>query len=478
MSSLLEIRGLVKSYPGVRALTGVDFEVRAGEVHCIVGPNGAGKSTLIKCIAGVVAPTAGEILVDGEPLPSGDPSAAIARGVATIYQERDLVEDLTVAQNIFLGHERRRRGLLDRAWMRDETVALLRRVNHGGMPPDTYVRDLRPAGQQVVSVARALSHDARILIMDEPSAILDDHEIETLFDVVRHLTAEGVGVIYISHRLDEIREIGDRVTVMREGATMASGLPADTPSDDLVTRMVGRELERLLPDRPVGGGDVLLEVEGLRRLPDVKDATFRLHAGEVLGIAGLVGSGRSELLRAVAGVDRRDAGSVRIEGRTLPAGRPASAIAAGLGLAPEDRKSQALLLDWDLTRNVTIADLGRFQRGLLRVRAEREAAEAQLRELQTTPDDGSRMARELSGGNQQKVVLSRWLLRRSRILLLDEPTRGVDVAAKAEIYRLIAQLAGEGFGVIMVSSELEELCGLCTRILVIARRRARRRAPW
>ncbi len=464
---ILEVRGLVKEYPGVRALSGVDFDVRAGEVHCIVGPNGAGKSTLIKCVAGVVEPTAGEVRIDGEPVPAGEPSAAIARGVATIYQERDLVEDLTVAQNVFLGHELRRGGLLDRARMRRETVELLRRINHATMPPGMYVRDLRPAGQQVVSIARALSHDVRVLIMDEPSAILDDNEIETLFDVVRHLTAEGVGVVYISHRLDEIRRIGDRVTVLREGATVVSGLPADTPSDDLVTRMVGRELDRLLPERPVGGGEVLLEVEGLRRLPDVKEASFRLHAGEVLGIAGLVGSGRSELLRAVAGVDPRDAGEVWVEGHRLPSGRPGRAIAAGLGLAPEDRKSQALLLDWDLTKNVTLADLGRFQRGVLRVRAERAAAEEQLRALQTTPSDGSRMARELSGGNQQKVVLARWLLRRSRILLLDEPTRGVDVAAKVELYRLMADLAGEGFGVIMVSSEIEELCGLCTRILIM-----------
>ena len=247
---ILEVRGLVKEYPGVRALAGVDFEVRPGEVHCLVGPNGAGKSTLIKCVSGAVEPTEGQILMDGQPTVTGDPSRALENGVATIYQERDLVEDLTVAQSIFLGHELRRWGLLDRGRMRREVVQLLRRLNHEGISPRTYVRDLRPAGQQVVSIARALSRHVRLLIMDEPSAILDDSEIETMFGIVRRLTAEGVGVIYISHRLDEIRRLGDRVTVLSDGRTVASGLPATTPADQLVERMVGRKLEQLYPERP------------------------------------------------------------------------------------------------------------------------------------------------------------------------------------------------------------------------------------
>ena len=390
--ALLEVRGLIKEYPGVRALNGVDFDVRPGEVHCIVGPNGAGKSTLIKCISGAVDPTDGEVLLDGEPLAHGNPSAAIGRGVATIYQELDLVADLRVADNIFLGHELRKRGFLDRARMRRETTALLKRIGHEAIAPNTRVSDLRPAGQQVVSIARSLSHEVRLLIMDEPSAILDESEIETLFDVVRRLTAEGVGVVYISHRLDEIRRIGDRVTVLREGATVVSGLPASTPSDELVTHMVGTAFEQLFPERATGGGPVLLEVRDLQRLPDVKAASFDLHAGEVLGIAGLVGAGRSELLRAIYGVDRRDSGEVLLNGEPLPAGRPDRAIAAGMGLAPEDRKSQALLLDWDLTKNVTLPDVARFQQVLIRVKAERQAAETQLAALHTTPSDGSRRA--------------------------------------------------------------------------------------
>ncbi|MGB7803982.1 MAG: sugar ABC transporter ATP-binding protein, partial [Actinomycetota bacterium] len=344
---------------------------------------------------------------------------------------------------------------------------LLERLDHASISPNAHVRTLRPAGQQIVSIARALSRKVRLLIMDEPSAILDDTEIETMFDVMRRLAADGVGVVYISHRLDEIRRIGDRVTVLTEGATVAAGLPASTPADELVRLMVGQELSDLVPDRAVGGGELLLEVKGITRLPDVKNVSFELRAGEVLGIAGLVGAGRSELLRAVYGVDDRDSGEVLVDGNRLPPNRPDRAIAAGLGLAPEDRKSQALLLGWSLTKNVTLADIGRFQRIVLRVRAERAAAEEQLRALQTKPDDSERPAQELSGGNQQKVVLARWLLRRSRILLLDEPTRGVDVSAKAELYRIITELAAQGFGVVVVSSEIEELCGLCTRILVM-----------
>jgi ribose transport system ATP-binding protein len=421
---------------------------------------------LIKCIAGSIAPTAGEIRIDGELLVGG-PSAAIHRGVATIYQELDLVGDLTVADNIFLGHEPRRLGFLDRRRMRREATELLQRVNHAGISPRAHVRDLRPAGQQIVSIARSLSHHVRLLIMDEPSAILDDSEIDTLFGVVRRLASDGVGVVYISHRLDEIRRIGDRVTVLSEGVTVASGLPATTSADDLVTRMVGQKLEQLFPERPVGSDDVVLAVRGLRRLPDVKDATFELRRGEVLGIAGLVGSGRSELLRAVYGVDRRDAGEVLVDGVPLPSGQPGKAIAAGLGLAPEDRKSQALLLEWSLTKNVTLTDVARFQRGLISVRAERAAAEGKLRSLHTTPADGERLARDLSGGNQQKVVLAKWLFTEPDLLILDEPTRGIDVGAKFEIYGIVQRMAAEGKGVILVSSELPELLGLSDRIYTI-----------
>jgi ribose transport system ATP-binding protein len=466
-TKILEVRGLVKRYPGVEALKGVDLDVVEGEVHCLLGPNGAGKSTLIKCVSGVEEPSGGEIVFRGEPLPAGNPSAVIETGVATIYQELDLVEDLTVAQSIFLAHEPTRGFLLDLDRMTRESTALLKRLGHEGISPRSRVRELRPAAQQVVSIARALSHDVRLLIMDEPSAILDEGEIETLFDVVRRLTAEGVGVIYISHRLEEIRRIGDRVTVLSDGRTAATSLPATTPTDELVELMVGHKVDQMFPERPKGGGEVLLSAKGMRKLPEVRGVDIEVRAGEVLGLGGLVGSGRTELLRLLYGVDEPDEGEVIFDGKRLPRNRPDKAIAAGMGFAPEDRKAEGLLLEWSLTKNVSLADLSRFMKGLLDVSAERSAAREQLESLHTVPDDPDRVTRELSGGNQQKVVLARWLLRNCKVLLLDEPTRGVDVATKAELYRVICGLANAGIGVLMVSSELSELVGICTRILVM-----------
>jgi len=467
METVLEVRGLVKEYPGVKALQGVDLDVQKGEVHCLLGPNGAGKSTLIKCVSGAVEPTGGEVLFEGEPLPVGDPAASLKRGVATIYQELDLVEDLTVAESIFLAHEPRKGPLLDRDKMNRDSAAILKRLGHEEIPTRAKIRALTPAARQIASIARVLSGDVRLLIMDEPSAILDDGEVETLFEVVRRLTAEGVGVIYISHRLEEIRRIGNRVTVLADGRTTATGIPATTPTDELVELMVGHKVEQLYPPRPTGRGEVLLEVNGARRLPMVRGVSLTVHEGEILGLGGLVGSGRTELLRLIYGIDPPDEGEVWVDGKQLRPDRPAVAIGAGLGLAPEDRKSQGLVLEWSQAKNVSLADLNRFGRAILNVRAERAAAREQLRALNTVPDDVERVVRLLSGGNQQKVVLARWLLHHCRVLLLDEPTRGVDVATKAEIYRIICDLANSGLGVLMVSSELEELVGICSRILVM-----------
>jgi ribose transport system ATP-binding protein len=467
VTKVLEVRNLVKEFPGVKALQGVDLDVLEAEVHCLLGPNGAGKSTLIKCVSGALEPTSGEILFMGEPLPAGDPAGSLKRGVATIYQELDLVPELSVAESIFLAHEPRRWPLLDLDKMYRESEALLARLGHDSIPVRAKVGRLRPAAQQIVSIARALSGNVRLLIMDEPSAILDDSEIKTLFEVVRRLTAEGVGVVYISHRLDEIRRIGDRVTVLADGRTTATGLPATTPTDQLVELMVGRKVDQLYPERPVGTERVLLEVRDLRGLPSVRGVSLQVHAGEVVGLGGLVGSGRTELLRFIYGLDQPDSGDVLVEGKPLRSHRPRQAIRRGLGLAPEDRKSQALVLDWSETKNVTIADLGRFSHVLLNIREERERAREQLRALNTVPDDPDRIVRLLSGGNQQKVVLARWLLHECRVLLLDEPTRGVDIATKAEIYRIISELAQAGLGVLVVSSELEELAHICTRVLVM-----------
>jgi ribose transport system ATP-binding protein len=468
MSPLLDVRGLVKVYPGVRALDGVDLDVEEGEVHCLVGQNGAGKSTLIKCVSGLVEPTSGTIKFLGEEFAAGKPSKALSAGVATIYQELDIVPDLTVAANIFLGHEQTIGPLLDRRAMRRAAADLLRRLGHGDLDPEARVADLRPAGKQLVSMARALSRNVRLLIMDEPSAILDPPEVEALFGVVRRLTAERVGVIYISHRMDEIARIGTRVTVLRDGRTVASSLPADTSIDDLVQHMVGRSFSEVFPDRTRPRDDVVLRVSKLSHPPDVAEASFEVRAGEILGIGGLVGAGRTELLRAICGLDEADSGEVRVGDRVLPRGRPDVAVAAGIGMAPEERKSQGLWLDWSQVRNVTISDLRRHGSILFTdAGAERKAAEKHLRSIAVRPDDPMRMVSELSGGNQQKVVLARWLLHSAKVLLLDEPTRGVDVGAKADVYKVIAELAARGLAIVMVSSELSELVGFCDRILVM-----------
>ena len=465
---LLEIRHLTKRYPGVRALDGVDFQVQAGEVHCLLGANGAGKSTLIKCISGAVAPTSGEILLEGEPLPMGNPAAMLARGIATIYQELDLAPDLTVAESIYLGREPRLGPFLRRRAMRRGARALLERLGHAEIAVDAPVRTLRPAAQQIASIARALSSEPRLLIMDEPSSILDGREIDALFAVVRRLVGQGMGVIYITHLLGEITAIGNRITVLRDGRSVATGLPVTTPVDELVARMIGGSPARLFSERPVPGPDVVLSVHELCRTPDVRPVSFDLHAGEILGIAGLVGAGRTELLRLIYGLDKPDGGHVRVGGQRLPPGRPARAIAAGMGLAPEDRKSEGLVLEWNLASNVSLADLPRLSRFcIIDGRAERDEARRHLDALQTKYADIERPVRELSGGNQQKVVLARWLLRSCRVLLLDEPTRGVDVGARVEIYRAIAELAARGLGVVIVSSELTELIGLCGRILIM-----------
>jgi ribose transport system ATP-binding protein len=465
---LLEVRGLVKVYPGVTALAGVDLDVAAGEVHCLVGQNGAGKSTLIKCISGAVSPTSGTIRLLGNELTGGRPSAALAAGVATIYQELDLVPELSVAANIFLGHERRFGPLLDQRAMRRETIALLARLGHPTLDPDVRVAELRPADKQLVSMARALSRNVRLLIMDEPSAILDPPEVDALFEVVRRLTATGVGVVYISHRLDEIARIGDRITVLRDGKTVASNLPATTSLDPLIQLMVGRSFSEVFPTRHEDKGNIVLRVRGLCRRPDLAETSFEVRAGEILGIGGLVGAGRTELLRAIAGLDRVDSGEVVVCDRVLPRDRPDLAVAAGLGMAPEERKSQGLWLDWTQVRNVTISTLHRLGRGpFIDAAAEHRAAAEHLRSLAVRPDDPQRLVAELSGGNQQKVVLARWLLHSSVVLLLDEPTRGVDVGAKADVYRVIAELAARGLAIVMVSSELAELVGFCDRILVM-----------
>jgi ribose transport system ATP-binding protein len=469
---LLQMQGIVKLFPGVRALDGIDLDVLPGEVHCLLGQNGAGKSTLIKVLSGAHQPDEGRIQWRGEPVQLSHPQAAMDLGIATIYQELDLVDGLSVAENVYLGHEPARLGFTRRASGSRAAGELLRRLGHPELAPTTEVGRLSAAGKQIVSVARALSHDAKLIIMDEPSAVLDQHEVGRLFGVIRELAAAGVAVVYISHRLEEIREIGDRVTVLKDGRTVATGLPAaETPTKEVIRLMTGRSFAHAFPERvPAAMADEpLLEVRGLSRTGEFADIGFTVRAGEVVGLAGLVGSGRSEILETIFGVRKPTAGTVTVAGRAVRPGSVPSAVTAGIGLCPEERKSQALVLEDPIYRNITMASLTRFARaGFLDDARERTAAAAQAGGLDLRPADVERQVRTLSGGNQQKVVLARWLLRECRVLLLDEPTRGVDVGARAHLYALIRELAADGLAVVVVSSEIAEVIGLADRVLVIS----------
>jgi ribose transport system ATP-binding protein len=465
------MRGIVKTFPGVRALDGVDLTIRPGEVHCLLGQNGAGKSTLIKVLAGAHRPDEGEITWLGEPVVLSTPDAAISLGISTIYQELDLVGGLSVAENLFLGHEKSRAGLLRRKDTRKAARALLARLGHEEIRADREVGTLPASGQQIVSMARALSHDTRVIVMDEPSAALDQQEVQTLFKVIRDLTSQGVAVVYISHRLEEIREVGDRVTVLKDGRTVATDLAAkDTPTSELIRMMTGRSIEYVFPPRVEAEPSAapVLEVENLSLNKVFADVTFTVAAGEIVGLAGLVGSGRSEILESVYGARKPSGGTVTVDGQRLRAGSVGAAVKAGIGLAPEERKSQGLLLDAPIYQNITISSLGRFARGgFLKGSAERGSAFEWTKALDVRPPGVERPVRTLSGGNQQKVVLARWLLRECRVLLLDEPTRGVDVGARSEIYALIRSLAARGMAVVVVSSEVEEVLGLVDRVLVV-----------
>ncbi|MEU0724583.1 sugar ABC transporter ATP-binding protein [Streptomyces sp. NPDC006140] len=479
---LLSMSGITKSFPGVRALDGVDLDVVAGEVHCLLGQNGAGKSTLIKVLAGAHQPDTGRLRWRGEDVTLRSPISAMRLGIATIYQELDLVEHLSVAENVHLGHEPTTAGFVVRGKAaKESTAALLKRLGHAEIDPGRLVGELSAAQQQIVSMARALSHDVRLIVMDEPSAALDPDEVDNLFRIVGDLTAAGVAVVYISHRLEEIRRIGDRVTVLKDGRAVANGLPAkSTPTREVVALMTGRNVEYVFPDRPVAppSGEPVLKVQGLSRQGEFETLDLEVRPGEIVGLAGLVGSGRSEILETVYGARKPTSGQVLVDGRALKPGSVRAAVRAGLGLAPEERKAQALLMLESVTRNVSVSSMSRFSRGGWIDRgAELGAARAATRELSLRPDNPSAPVRTLSGGNQQKAVLARWLLRGCKVLLLDEPTRGVDVGARAELYAVIRRLADEGLAVLLVSSEVPEVLGLADRVLVLREGRVVHTAP-
>jgi rhamnose transport system ATP-binding protein len=466
---VLALRHAAKSFGAVRALVDGSVELRAGEVHALLGENGAGKSTLVKILAGVHQPDSGTLEVAGRAVALHGPAAARAAGIAVIYQEPTLFPDLTVAENMFIGRQPLRSWRrVDRRAMHDGAAAIFKRL---GVPldPARIARGLSIADQQVVEIGKALSLDARVIVMDEPTAALSAAETGRLFDVIAALRAQGTAVLFISHRLEEVFEICERVTVMRDGSHVLTSPLAGLTAADLVRAMVGRELaERPPADGAAVPGGPVLTVERLTREGVFTDISLTVRAGEIVTLAGLVGSGRSEVARAVFGIDRYDAGSVTVRGQDLKRASPTSAMAAGIGFVPEDRRQQGLVMDMSVQQNVALASLGQLRKGgLVRASAERAMASDWAARLKIKYGRLTDPVAMLSGGNQQKVVLAKWLGREPRVLIVDEPTRGIDVATKAEVHHLLAGLAKSGVGVLMISSELPEVLGVSDRVLVM-----------
>lgn len=466
-SPLLEMRGIEKSFPGVRALCGVDLTLGAGEVLALLGENGAGKSTLMKILGGAHRADAGTLRIAGREVRFPSPHEARRAGVAVIYQEFNLVPALTARENIFLGQEISHGGFIARGEESRRAAQLFERLGVK-LDLDTPCRQLTTAQQQLVEIARALALDARIIVMDEPTAALTAHEVERLFAIIRDLKARGIGVIYISHRIEEIGRIADRVSVLRDGANVGERPIAGITRGQMIEMMVGRELKDEFPKRAVNFGGVALTVKELRRLPAVKDVSFRVRQGEIVAITGLIGSGRTETARLIFGADRLDSGEIRRGRRVVKIRSPKDAIRSGIGLLTEDRKSQGLVLKHSVRDNFALPNLGTLSvAGFIKRRRENRYFKRWSDVLRIkVPHDGE-LARNLSGGNQQKVVLAKWLARDCDVLIFDEPTRGVDVGAKLEIYQLMTDLAVKGKAMVMISSELPEVLGMADRILVM-----------
>jgi ribose transport system ATP-binding protein len=463
--AILELQGLTKRFPGVLAVDDVDLAVERGEVHVVAGENGAGKSTLMKLLSQVERPDEGRVLIDGKPVAFHGPRHAQSLGVAMVYQEFALAPDLSVAENLFLGREPGRGGFLRRAEQSRQARLLLERVGLD-IGPDRPAASLSVAHQQLVEIAKALGIEASVVIMDEPTATLTGQEIDELFEVIRGLTAEGIAVLYISHRLDEIFRIADRVTVMRDGRVVATSQVSELDEGKLVAQMVGREIENLYPKPDLTPGDVILRVVGVTRRGVLSDCSFEAREREILGFGGLVGAGRTELARAVFGADPIDSGKVELDGRDVTPSSPKEAIAAGIGYLSEDRKRDGLALELGIDQNITLAHLP-MSAGRLDLKAERKIAELRCDQLRIRTPSVRRQVNVLSGGNQQKVVAAKWLETEARVLFFDEPARGIDVGAKAELFGLIGELAAAGHCIVLISSYLPELLNLCDRILVM-----------
>jgi len=463
----LELTALAKSFGAVVALSDGQLRLDSGSIHALVGENGAGKSTLVKIIAGLYRPDSGEYRLDSAPVDFHTTAQAKDAGVAVIYQEPTLFPDLTVAENIFIGRQPRGRfGLIDRAAMRAQSRELFTQL---GVPidPDRLAEGLSIADQQIIEIAKAISMQARILIMDEPTAALSGVEVERLFAVARSLRDQGAAILFISHRFDEVFALCDRITVMRDGRYIATHATDETTVAAIVREMVGRDINQLFPKFPAPIGDVVLRVSGLARAGVFRDVSFEVRAGEIVAFAGLVGAGRTEIARAIFGVDRYDAGTVDLHGEPLRPNDPMAAITAGIAFVPEDRRKQGLVMELSVSRNATLTlrhALARF--GIIGGGREHRAAAEWTRRLQVKGSLDAEVS-TLSGGNQQKVVLAKWLATEPRLLIVDEPTRGIDIGTKAEVHRLLSDLAGRGIAIIMISSELPEVLGMADRVIVV-----------
>ena len=470
---LIQVRDVSKAYGGVQALAGVGLDIAPGEVHALCGENGAGKSTLIKILSGSVTPDAGQVLIKGAALKTGDVRAAEAAGIAVIHQESVAFGHLSTFDNIFVGREPRRLGglLLDRARMRRETRALLERLGEwGAFDPSRPVGELSVAQRQMIGMARALSQDCRLLIMDEPTASLSERETRVLFSLIRQFRSSGVSVLYVSHRLDEIFELSDRVTVFRDGNHVATNLTREMTKDRLIQLMVGRELLAVdhAPRAAQTTADVLLEVRNLTRAGVFRDVSFRIRAGEIVAMAGLVGAGRSEVARCIFGADRADSGQVFACGLPLRGNSVKEAMDRGIAMVPEDRQHLGLVLPMSVGTNLSLAVLKSLTSGgLMSTSRERGLVEQLMRDLGVRAANASVPAQTLSGGNQQKLVIGKWLATKPRVLILDEPTRGVDVGAKAEVHKLVRKLAEQGMATLLISSDLPEVLAMSDRILVM-----------
>ncbi len=468
MASLLEMHNIRKTYPGVIALSDVTFELRAGEVHCLVGENGAGKSTLMKILAGALRKDTGSILIDGTETDVSSPAEAHRHGIGMIYQDYKLIPDLTVAENILLGREPRNGNSPFINFPRLHELARTALAQLGEEIPTTaLVRDLSSAQQQMIEIAKAISQQVRIIAMDEPSAALTEKELNNLFAVIRRLKGEGAGIIYVSHRLEEIFEIGDRVTVLRDGEVIRTCAVAEADRRSLVRWMVGRELEQEYPHLELQPGGEILSLQHVSA-GKLQEISLTLHRGEILGLAGLVGAGRSELARVIFGADPIQRGSITLEGKEIHPRSPREAIDLGIGLLTEDRNRFGLITEMSVRENVTLANLREIVGAMfIRRTAEKQVADGYVNELKIKTPSIEQRVDALSGGNRQKVILARWLFTKSKLLIFDEPTAGIDVGVKYEIYNLINRLAQEGIGIIVISSDLPELLGVADRVAVL-----------